>query len=130
MHHCKYLIVHCIDFRIQKEIKKYMQQEEILGDCDVVSCAGAVKNKDFIIEQIGISVRLHNTKEVILVNHTDCGAYGGSQNFNSPQEEKDFHTNEMRVAKEAILAKYPDLLVKILLVKILPDGQIESENIS
>ena len=59
-HHCKNLIVHCIDFRLGKKIKSYMEERGLLGDCDIVSVAGGVKNTDFILEQIGISANLHH----------------------------------------------------------------------
>ena len=99
----------------------------MLGDCDIVSVAGAVKDTDFILGQIGISVRLHDMKEVVLLNHTDCGAYGGSSKFDSESAERDFHIREMQKAKEAILAKYPELSVKLMLAKILFDGKVEIE---
>jgi carbonic anhydrase len=129
-HHCKYLIAHCIDFRIQKSVKQFMEEEKLVGDCDAVSVAGAVKNIEFLLGQIEISARLHKMKKVILANHTDCGAYGGSSKFNSAEEEKKFHIEEMEKAKTAILEKHPELLVKMLLVNILPSGQIEIEKIS
>ena len=128
-HSCKYFIVHCIDFRLQQKTKEFMEKEGLLGNCDVVSVAGAVKNIDFVLEQIGISVRLHGMKEVILLNHTDCGAYGGSSKFSSAQEERDFYIVEMEKAKVAILGKYPNLLVKMMLAKILPSGEVDIEHV-
>jgi carbonic anhydrase len=129
-HHCKYLIAHCIDFRIQKKVKQFMEDENLPDDCDVVSVAGASKDIDFLLGQIGISVRLHETKEVILANHTDCGAYGGSSKFSSIEEEKKFHIGEMEKAKAAILEKYPQLSVRIILITILSSGQVGIEKVS
>jgi carbonic anhydrase len=32
---------------------------------------------EFVLEQIRKSIRLHGTRRVILMVHSDCGAYGG-----------------------------------------------------
>lgn len=130
VHHCKYLVVHCIDFRLQKSIKDYLEKNGLLGDCDIVSIAGAVKNSDFLLEQLDISVNLHGVQEVVLVNHTDCGAYGGSGAFGSAGEEYEFHAVELKKTKEMILAKYSSLKVKTVLAKIQPSGEVIFEDIN
>lgn len=129
-HHCKYLIVHCIDFRLQKSINDYLEKNGVLGDCDVVSIAGGVKNTGFLLEQLDISANLHNVQEAILVNHIDCGAYGGSGKFSSFEAERTFHAEELRKAKAQILAKYPSLIVKIVLAKIIPSREVSFEEIN
>lgn len=119
-------------------MKEYMEKHSLLGDCDIVSVAGGVKSlispkntsdKDFILNQIDISVNLHKIREIIISNHTDCGAYGGKEKFNSFEEECDFHIQEMEKAKKIILGRQPDLKIKMLLGKILPSGAIELEEI-
>src|SRR3989344_5369005 len=99
-HTCKALIIHCIDFRFGKAIKKYLEDKNLLGDIDIVSVAGAVKNNaDFLMKQIDISKRLHDIKEVILMNHTDCGAYGGRKAFGSAEDERNKHLSDLNEAK-------------------------------
>lgn len=129
-HHCKYFIAHCIDFRLQKAIKDYLEKENLLGDCDVVSAAGGVKNNDFLLEQLDVSVNLHKVQEARLINHLDCGAYGGSEAFGSAEEEYKFHVGELKKAKVAVLAKYPSLKVRMLLAKIQPSGEVIFESIN
>lgn len=129
-HHCKYFIVRCFDFRLGKPMKEYQEREGILGNCDEPASAGGVQDMDSVLKQLTISVRLHNPEEVILVNHTDCGAYGGSQAFGSPSEEYEFHVEELKKAKEAVLAKYPLLKAKMLLAKIQPSGEVIFESIN
>ena len=128
-HYCKYLIAHCIDFRLQKSIKDYLVRNGLLGNCDVVSVAGGAKNNDFLLGQIDISVNLHKIQEVTLLNHTDCGAYGGSQAFGSFEEEYKFHAEALKKAREMILAKYPSLRVGMLLAKVQPSGEVPFEEI-
>lgn len=129
-HHCKYFIAHCIDFRLQKSIKDYLELQGLLGNCDIVSVAGGVKNRDFLSGQLDISVNLHKVQEVMLINHTDCGAYGGSGKFSSFEEECAFHIEELKKAKFLILAKYPSLNVRNMLAKIPLSGEISFEEVN
>jgi hypothetical protein len=69
----------------------------LLGDCDIISLAGAAKTLAAPVEpayfetamhQIALAVSLHGIDAVILVNHEDCGAYGGRQAFGSAEAEQ------------------------------------------
>lgn len=75
-HTCKAVVVTCIDFRFQKFIEEWVNINVGPGQYDRVSWAGAVFNLETVLGQIEISHRLHHIKQVILVNHEDCGAYG------------------------------------------------------
>lgn len=117
-HACKALILHCIDFRLGPAIKNYLEGQSLLGEVDIVSVAGAVKNlispavptdSEFVLRQIEISKRLHSIAQIILINHTDCGAYGGRKAFGSEKEEQEKHAQDMKKAKEMILTKFPSL---------------------
>ncbi|PIP73630.1 MAG: hypothetical protein COW88_01310 [Candidatus Lloydbacteria bacterium CG22_combo_CG10-13_8_21_14_all_47_15] len=55
-----------------------------------------------------IACVLHKVEKIIIVNHKDCGAYGGSDNFTSSDEEDSHHQNELRKARHIIAGKYPD----------------------
>jgi hypothetical protein len=57
-----------------------------VSNSDPIRIAGGAKclaspehqhEREFVLEQIRTSIRLHETKLVILVLHSDCGAYGG-----------------------------------------------------
>ena len=137
-HACKALIIHCIDFRFAKAIKKYLEDQNLFGDIDIVSVAGAVKNivepkerghADFLMKRIDISKTLHDIKQVILMNHTDCGAYGGEQSFGSAEEEREKHLSDLKDAKIKILKKNPELEVKSVLAVISQNENITFEEI-
>ncbi len=126
-HPCTSLILHCIDFRFGKEIKKYLEEKGLLGDIDMVSLAGAVKNivepkaasdAEFVLRQIEISKKLHRVKNVYLMNHTDCGAYGGRAAFTSSKEEREKHIADMKKAAEIINQKFSDLKIHLLLAHL------------
>ncbi len=135
-HYCKALIIHCMDFRFGEAIKNWLAENHLLNDCDIVSLAGAAKGlanprsaaeKEIILKQLEISSSLHKISQVILMHHTDCGAYGGRDAFESGEAEYNQHADDMKKAKELILNKFSDLEVKTVLAKINPLGQITFE---
>jgi carbonic anhydrase len=88
--------------------------------------AGATKNiarprertdKEFALRQVRISVELHRIEKVIVMNHTDCGAYGGR---GSDEDSEWQHIEDMKTAKDAILDMFdpPNLAVNLALARI------------
>lgn len=109
-----------------------------MNNCDLVALAGAAKNlvepkepgdSEMVLRQIEISQRLHHISQVILLNHTDCGAYGGREAFESSEAELKRHQDDLTKAKDIILRRFPDLEVKLMLAKITPLGQISFEEL-
>ncbi len=101
-HRCHAVIICCIDFRFQKYIRKWTDENLKDQTFDLIGFAGATKDLETILRQIDISVRLHNICQVILIHHEECGAYGAESSI-----EK--HTADLLKAKSAILSRYPDL---------------------
>jgi len=126
-HTCKAAILHCIDFRLGPAIKKHLEEKGLLGDCDIVSVAGATKDFAFPMAQLELSNRLHETSRVILMNHTDCGAYGGRAAFDSDEAETEAHFSAMAEAKKALIEKIPTLEVSTVLARINEDGSVTFE---
>lgn len=129
MHKCSSILFHCIDYRLIKEIRSWMNEQNLLGDCDIVSIAGASKSliddqgevRSFLLNQIRIAKNLHQITKVFLVHHTNCGAYRSAYNFNTRAEERDKHLEDMDKANEIIRQNFPDLAV----VKILAEMKDE-----
>lgn len=133
MHKAKTLLIHCIDFRFIKKIKEWMEKEGLLGECDVVTLAGAVQNiispkneaeKELVLRQIDIAKRLHDIDEVILMNHTDCGAYGGRDAFTNELAEEEKHELDLREARAFVLSRFPSLKARLILARIDRKGNV------
>lgn len=105
-HICDALVVSCIDFRFQKFIRNWLDKNLADKTFDYVGFAGGSKDIDTIMKQLDISVRLHDIKQVVLMNHEECGAYGESS---TPEN----HARDLKKAKKIIIAKYPKLLVDL-----------------
>ncbi|MFH1077898.1 MAG: carbonic anhydrase [Patescibacteria group bacterium] len=137
-HICKAALVQCMDFRFMKGIRGFLDQNGLTGDCDLVSVAGATKcivdpatpaETDFLLKQIGLSHDLHSTKHLILMNHLDCGAYGGSKAFASPEEEHGRHVADLTRAGDILKQKYPELEIKKVIAKLDDAGAVTFEHV-
>jgi len=115
--------VMCIDYRFWPCVLPLLQEK--YGLFDLIEIAGGAKNlvspleqedQVTLLENIDISMKLHNAKQLILLNHVDCGAYGGSKIFSSKEEEIKFHENELKETKNLAQKKFPGLAVKVFLV--------------
>jgi carbonic anhydrase len=121
-----------MDFRFGKKMKEFMEQNNLLGDADLVSIAGAAKNivnpetQAFALRQVEISKDLHGMKQVILMNHTDCGAYGGKKAFGDEKAEYDKLTGDLKEAAQIVKAKWPEIETKMWLAHI-DESQHEPE---
>lgn len=70
-------------------------------------------DRQFVLEQLRKSMRLHATNRVILMLHSDCGAYGGLAAFeNDPAREAENHRNDLHRALEFLQAEIPELKVQ------------------
>ncbi len=117
-HICKNLLIRCMDFRLNKETKKWIQESDFSeGGFDVISLAGASKDiidgneeiKNNFLKHIGVSVNLHQAEKIIIFHHSNCGAYALDYKFGSVQEEKEKQFADMKKSKEIILERYPEV---------------------
>jgi carbonic anhydrase len=137
-HHCSTLLLSCIDFRLQHDLARWMDETGLTADYDHVAIAGACKSlvapevdrdRDFLLKQISIAASLHHISQVDVVNHQDCGAYGGSKAFASSQEEETHHAQEMAKAQEVISRAFPDLHIKKIYAQINTAGEVSFKEI-
>jgi carbonic anhydrase len=103
---CQTLIVHCMDFRIQKNINDWLQRRFGLSDYDRVSLAGGVLDLESVLKQVQICERVHGIRRVVFVNHEDCRAYGEAGN-------PDRHAADLREAEKRIKEVLPEFEVEL-----------------
>lgn len=116
----------CFDQRIRLVTNKFLQRKGILRP-DMVIVAGGARTlasprndfeRDFILEQIRLSVELHKTSRVLLMSHSDCATYGGLAAFNGDAEaEAAHHKQELRRGVKLIQSWFPQLHVEPYFIK-------------
>jgi carbonic anhydrase len=115
----------CFDQRIRLAVNKFLQRQKILRP-DMIVVAGGAKTlasprndfeRDFILEQVRMSIRLHKTRQVFLMSHSDCATYGGLAAFGGDRErEAAHHKAELNRASRLIKDNFPDVEVRCFFV--------------
>lgn len=120
------LVLTCIDFRFHNKLKEAIAKLKI-KNYDLMSLAGGAKNlaspkkseyQKTVLDNIKLAADLHKIKKVILVNHIDCGAYGGSGQHKNLREEIVFHKSELKKAEEFVKRIFPNLKAKTELLTL------------
>ncbi len=115
----------CFDERIRHTVQKFLKKQGILRP-DMVIVAGGAKTlasprndfeRDFILEQVRMSILLHKSARVFLMSHSDCATYGGLAAFEGDrQRESEHHKNELCRAAELVKERFPDVNVECFFV--------------
>ena len=118
LHHWKVLALSCIDGRFVKRTIDWVSSKTD-GVFDFRTEFGLSKaiidslpDRERLFELISVSIRLHNIEEIWLIDHVDCGAYGGSKMFADNIAEAEFHNGQLEKAAKVIEEKFPELKVK------------------
>jgi carbonic anhydrase len=123
---CDAAVVWCFDNRFQLGLAKYLKRLGI-ANSDPIKIAGGAKclaspehqsDREFVLEQIRTSIRLHGTRLVILMLHSDCGAYGGLDGGfgGNARLEAQHHEEELRRAAEFLRKELPGIDVQAYFV--------------
>jgi carbonic anhydrase len=123
---CDAAILWCFDNRFDLGFRKFLKRIGVMN-ADPIKVAGGAKclasperetDREFVLDQIRKSVRLHNTKRVILMVHSDCGAYGGlAGGFGGDaRTEAAHHQRELLRAAANLLEAIPGIEVQAYFV--------------
>ena len=117
---CDAAVVWCFDNRFELACRKFLKYSGVMQP-DPIKIAGGPKSlaspehafqTAFVVEQIETSVRLHNTRRIILFMHSDCGAYGGLAHFKSDTAaESAHHVAELTRATAFLHKTFPAMAV-------------------
>ena len=100
-HHCKALVISCIDFRFVTKIGEFLTAHGLRDNYDLITVPGASLGFSDIVKTITTSINLHNPDEIYIFDHEDCGAYGE----NNADEA---HSENLKRAKTALSNNYPN----------------------
>ncbi len=116
----------CFDHRINRAVRKFLKKQGIENP-DMIVVAGGAKTlasprndfeQDFILEQVRMSIRLHQAKRVLVMSHSDCATYGGLAHFKGDREaEAAHHRAELLRAAELVTTNFPGVSVEPYFVK-------------
>ncbi len=121
----------CIDFRFRKALQEFFENELNLYAVDHKADGGGVKMllnegpvRDWIFANFEIAFNKHNVNRIILINHQDCGAYGGSEAFEGLEDEMNKQEIQLRHGVSVVQSKYPDKQVEAYLALFDINGKV------
>ncbi len=132
-HHAKAIVITCMDFRLIDDAVRYLDSIGYNNNYDEFILAGATLGynqtkftawAETLDKHIELAENLHDIKEVIVIDHMQCGAYKIFYNKKeiSREEEIELHKENFKIFAKTIGTKYPNLKVRTLLMDL--DGKI------
>ena len=125
----KAMVLSCIDPRFQPIVYNYLKKKKLMGKYSAFTIAGSAvgvtanrfkKWHKVFWENFDMSVKLHNIKKLIVINHRDCGAakiINGKKKFSTINETK-VHKTSFQKLKKIFKKKYPRLKLELKLVSL------------
>tara|TARA_B100000963_G_scaffold22349_1_gene16753 strand:- start:1051 stop:1467 length:417 start_codon:yes stop_codon:yes gene_type:complete len=125
----KAMVLSCIDPRFQTIVFSYLKKKKLIGKYSSFTIAGSAigvtANKfkrwhKTFWDNFDTSVKFHNIKKLIVINHRDCGAAKiiiGKKKFSKINETK-VHKNSFYKIKKLFKKKYPKLSIELKIISL------------
>ena len=116
------MVLSCMDPRFQPIVYNYLKKKRLNGKYSAFTIAGSAigvtankfkKWQKSFWDNFDTSIKLHNIKKLIVINHRDCGAakiVNGKKKFNSVVENR-IHKESFKKIKKVINKKFPNLKI-------------------
>jgi len=113
--------VYCFDDRFTLVVQKFLKRLRlergytirVAGGGRALASPDGEPEKNFLLDQLRLSRKLHDVGRVILIAHSDCGACGGLARFNHDVvAEADHHRGELARAAACVRSAIPEVDVE------------------
>lgn len=130
-HDCPLAVIKCVDFRFRESDQEFVAKGLGFKDFDLYAWPGSAKDvlknngfkMDFTDKIVAVSKNLHGIKKLLLLWQWDCGVYGGSKSFKSPEAEEEQYKKDLITVKDMLSKDLPeDLEIIMAYSKPVPQG--------
>ena len=123
------MVLSCIDPRFQPIVYNYLKKKKLSGEYSSFTIAGSAigvtankfkKWHKAFWDNIETSIKLHQIKKLIVINHRDCGVakiINGNKFFDKSNETK-IHKDSFKKIKLKFKKKYPKLKIELKLISL------------
>jgi carbonic anhydrase len=115
--HCDALVVHCMDYRLQKFLQPWITVRFGYDNFDIISLAGSVHDYEMVLKYVQLAVQIHGIDTVCLINHEDCRAYGRDGTYKR-------HRHDLLDTRDKLRVLFPRLIVETFYLHL--DGMFET----
>ena len=129
------MVLSCMDPRFHPIVFNYLKKKKLSGKYSAFTIAGSAigvtankfkKWHKVFWDNFKTSVKLHNIKKLIIINHRDCGAAKiiiGKKEFSKINETR-VHKHSFQKIKKIFKKRYPKLKIELKLITL--DKKIEN----
>ncbi len=129
------MVLSCVDPRFQPIIYNYLKKKKLNGKYSAFTIAGSAigvtankfkKWHKAFWDNFETSIKLHQIKKLIVINHRDCGAAKiiiGKKEFSKINETR-VHKHSFQKIKKIFKKRYPKLKIELKLISL--DKKIEN----
>ena len=123
------MVLSCMDPRFQPIVYNYLKKKRLNGKYSAFTIAGSAigvtankfkKWQKSFWDNFDTSLKLHNIKKLIVINHRDCGAakiINREKEFSRINETK-INKNSFQKIKKIFKKKYPKLKIELKLISL------------
>ena len=123
------MVLSCMDPRFQPIVFNYLKKRKLSGKYSSFTIAGSAigvtankfkKWHKTFWDNVKTSIKLHQIKKLIVINHLDCGAariLNGKKDFSKINETK-VHKESFRKIKKIFRKKYPKLSIELKIISL------------
>jgi carbonic anhydrase len=100
----------------------------VAGASHNLVCAQSPSEREYLWNQIAISLKLHEPDEILIIDHQDCGMYkatGEVKEGMSLEDDKQVHKNLLLNLNKELKTHFPKSKVKLSLWFASLDGKIK-----
>lgn len=125
-----YCLILCIDYRIQQAFYEWISENHLLGVSDIVEVAGSsrdlvkplkIEDREALLRNLDISVKLHKPRNIFIFDHQDCGAYAADNTIPGKQPlDADFeaHKEYSAQARHLLEGIYPHINIRSFYISL------------
>lgn len=128
------VVLSCMDYRLMDDVGTYMDKRGLKDNYDHLILAGAslgavtTKYPDWgntFREHLGLAIKLHHVKRMIVIDHRDCGAYRLILGKDlKGDDEKKAHAVELKRLAKQVHTAHPHLAIETYLMDL--DGSVNA----
>ena len=137
---CDLTVISCIDFRLQRDNGLFRELHAVYGadaSFDLLtlpgSCYRLVREsdalRDIVLEDLAVSVSLHQPEVVAIVQHDDCGKYQSVMTFKDRAEEDRVLTRDAHRAAQILKDRFTNVEVQAFIARLLGDRVVGMDRI-
>lgn len=125
---CTYIVLTCMDFRFVEPLRRFLDEEGISGDADLLAwpggaaCLSLQDERDRALAGVVLAQRIHGCERIVLATHEDCRRLGGSAAHPDAAAETSALLDHLSRATEVVRASVPGLEPRPLVLRL--DGTV------